>query len=156
MCTYSLSWIALKQKDTTSECAIGYQGGRDRRTICYMMINVSFPKFLARVLVFISSNKSFKMSSTQDIINSEPVVFFDMASCPFCRAAESALNEAGIAFKKVPIADHKATLKTMTGKTSAPSVWVKGTYVGGCNDGTEAWHGVKPMIKSGKFKEMLA
>ena len=32
-----------------------------------------------------------------------------------------------------------------TGKTSAPSVWVVGTYVGGCNDGTLPWHGVKPM-----------
>lgn len=93
--------------------------------------------------------------STQSVIDSSPVVFFDLSTCPFCRQAESALSEAGIPFTKVPIADHKTTLKELTGKTSAPSVWIHGSYIGGCNDGTEAWHGVKPMIRSGKFKEML-
>lgn len=93
--------------------------------------------------------------STQSVIDSAPVVFFQMDACPFCHEAEKALQEAGISFKKVPIADHKAKLVEMTGKTSAPSVWIRGTYVGGCNDGTEAWHGVKPMLESGKFQEMV-
>ena len=61
---------------------------------------------------------------------------------------------AGIEFTIVNISSYKAELKKMTGKTSAPSVWIKGTYVGGCNDGIEPWHGVKPMIASGKFQEM--
>jgi len=42
-----------------------------------------------------------------------------------------------------------------TGKKSAPAVFVKGTYIGGCNDGTEPWHGVLPCLESGKLKEML-
>jgi len=62
----------------------------------------------------------------------------------------------GIKYKKIAIAEYKPELKERTGKTSAPSVWIKGTYVGGCNDGTEPWHGVVPMLKNGKFKEMLA
>mmetsp|Transcript_11059 Transcript_11059/g.24368 ORF Transcript_11059/g.24368 Transcript_11059/m.24368 type:complete len:99 (+) Transcript_11059:50-346(+) len=94
-------------------------------------------------------------SELQQMIDSADVVFFDLASCPFCRDAERALQDAGVAFKKVPIADYKPALKDKTGKTSAPSVWIKGTYVGGCNDGTEPWHGVKPMLRSGKFKEMM-
>mmetsp|Transcript_23196 Transcript_23196/g.37076 ORF Transcript_23196/g.37076 Transcript_23196/m.37076 type:complete len:102 (+) Transcript_23196:98-403(+) len=91
----------------------------------------------------------------QKAIESATVVFFDSASCPFCRRAEDALKEKGIEFTKVPISSHKAELIKKTGKGSAPSVWIKGTYVGGCNDGTESWMGVLPMLKNGKFEEML-
>ena len=56
------------------------------------------------------------------------------------RAAEAALQEAGIEFLKIPIdPDYRPALKELTGKGSAPSVWIKGTYVGGCNDGIEPW-----------------
>lgn len=65
------------------------------------------------------------------------------------------MEAKGIAVKKVPIAAHKSELKQRTGKSSAPSVWIKGTYVGGCNDGVEPWHGVMPMLANGKFEEML-
>ena len=34
--------------------------------------------------------------------------------------------------------------------------WVKGAFVGGCDDGPEAWMGVVPMVRSGKLAEMLA
>merc|ERR1712061_73981 len=96
------------------------------------------------------------VEEVKKIIASADVVFFDSSFCPFCRDAESHLQKNGIEFKKVDIAEHKPALKDLTGKTSAPSVWIKGTYVGGCNDGTEPWHGVKPMLANGKFKEMLA
>lgn len=89
------------------------------------------------------------------VIGSADVVFFNLPGCPFCQAAESALQQAGIEFTKVDISEHLPALKAKTGKSSAPSVWIKGTYVGGCNDGTEPWHGVKPMLASGKFKQML-
>lgn len=70
--------------------------------------------------------------------------------------AEDALKSKGIAFEKVSIAPYKPELKQRTGKSSAPSVWIKGTYVGGCNDGVEPWQGVIPMLRSGKFEEMLS
>jgi glutaredoxin 3 len=94
-------------------------------------------------------------AALDEVIGSAPVVFFDMSSCPYCRKAEKALRSAGIEFNLVPIAQFKPALRAKTGKTSAPSVWVNGEYVGGCNDGTESWHGVMPMLKSGKMQEML-
>eukprot|EP00308_Calcidiscus_leptoporus_P003359 CAMPEP_0119354472 /NCGR_PEP_ID=MMETSP1334-20130426/3469_1 /TAXON_ID=127549 /ORGANISM="Calcidiscus leptoporus, Strain RCC1130" /LENGTH=97 /DNA_ID=CAMNT_0007368037 /DNA_START=15 /DNA_END=308 /DNA_ORIENTATION=+ len=95
------------------------------------------------------------MSDVEALIGTHNVVFFDSPSCPYCRKAEAALRQADIEFTKVPIDPYRAALKDMTGKTSAPSVWIKGTYVGGCNDGTEPWHGVLPMLANGKFKEFL-
>ena len=65
-------------------------------------------------------------------------------------------HQAGIDFKMVNIdPEYRPQLKQITGKSSAPSVWIKGTYVGGCNDGTLPWHGVRPMLANGKFREML-
>lgn len=88
-------------------------------------------------------------------ISSADVVMFVTDTCPFCKKAEAALTEASIPFKRVLVGPFKPALVEKTGKSSVPSAWVKGTYVGGCNDGTESWHGVLPMLKSGKFAEML-
>merc|ERR1719174_3436584 len=90
-------------------------------------------------------------------IKSADVVAFHLETCPFCRKTFAAMDAEGIEYKKVDMTPEiKEELKQMTGKGSAPSVWIKGTYVGGCNDGTESWHGVKPMLKNGKFQEMLS
>jgi len=88
-------------------------------------------------------------------IASADVVLFVKPGCPFCATAEEQLKAHNIPYKTVVNENHLEELKRRTGKTSAPSTWIKGTYVGGCNDGTEPWHGVKPMLKSGKFHEML-
>lgn len=84
----------------------------------------------------------------------EVVVFGDDGS-PFCAQAEDALRAHSIAFQRVPIIDHMPALKARCGSTSAPSVWVRGTYVGGLNGGTQAWHGVRKMLESGKLQEMV-
>ena len=38
---------------------------------------------------------------------------------------------------------------------SVPAVFVKGKFVGGCNDGPESWMGALPLLNSGKLEEML-
>lgn len=103
----------------------------------------------------LTAPKSTQGAAVKEVISSSDLVVFSRPGCPFCKAAEEALLEEGIEFKKVPIAPYKSELQAMTGKTSAPSVWIRGEYVGGCSDGTKPWHGVKPMLASGKLKEML-
>jgi glutaredoxin len=91
----------------------------------------------------------------------EPLKMFDLvlfikARCPFCKGALEALQDNGFNPKVVETTrSQQRGIQALTGKTSMPSAWVKGTYVGGCNDGVEAWHGVKPMIASGKLHQML-
>merc|ERR1712007_217240 len=92
----------------------------------------------------------------QNAIDSHDVIVFASPTCPFCAIAIEALSEAKIDHKVVLTNDeYRKCLIARTGKGSVPSVWVKGTYVGGCNDGTEPWHGVVPMLKNGKLQEML-
>ena len=70
------------------------------------------------------------------------------------KQAKAALKEAGIEFKDVEVTDaQKAELKALTGKTSVPQVFVKGQFIGGCNDG--GLGGTVPLLKSGKLQEML-
>ena len=89
-------------------------------------------------------------------IGSADVVMFALPSCPFCKRAEAALRKEHIDFAQLPIGPFKQALKARTGKGSAPSVWIHGEFVGGCNDGTKPWHGVLPMLASGRFQQMVA
>jgi glutaredoxin len=57
------------------------------------------------------------MGDLNAAISRAPVVFFEQPGCPYCRAAEQALNHAGIAFTKVPIdPDYRGLLMQRTGK----------------------------------------
>jgi glutaredoxin len=100
--------------------------------------------------------KSEANGSVKSEIDADDLVLFVKEGCPFCKDAISTL-EANEFTPKIIVASNqqKSALAELTGKTSLPSAWVKGTYIGGCNDGSEDWHGVKPMVANGKLKEML-
>ena len=49
--------------------------------------------------------------------------------------------------------DMGGCMEVMMGKTSVPQVFVKGQFIGGCNDG--GLGGTVPLLKSGKLQEML-
>ena len=91
------------------------------------------------------------------ILAESDCVVFVSSSCPYCAQAIAALESAGVEHTVVErTSEMAAVLQSKTGKTSVPSCWVKGQYVGGCNDGPESWMGVVPMLRSGKLKELLA
>ena len=113
----------------------------------------------APVVVFAASSSVWKSDSRRWRLTT--VSPFQLCSglarrswCPFCKSAKDALKEAGIEFKDVEVTDaQKAELKALTGKTSVPQVFVKGQFIGGCNDG--GLGGTVPLLKSGKLQEML-
>ena len=78
-----------------------------------------------------------------DLIETNPCVMFSFTSCPYCIKAKSVLiDELGANVKVIeldidlavgyPI---RAELGRRTGRTSVPSVWIGGQFVGGCSDG---------------------
>ena len=90
------------------------------------------------------------------MIAAHDVVIFSSSSCPFCQRAIAALQEKGIEFTVIDATPSiRDELFTLTGKTSVPSGWVKGVYIGGCNDGPEDWMGILPCLNSGKIAELL-
>lgn len=89
-------------------------------------------------------------------VKSADLVLMVKPGCPFCKDAFETLQDNGFKPKVIEATrSHKRGLQTLTGKTSMPSCWAKGTYIGGCNDGNEEGHGVKPMVASGGLKKML-
>jgi glutaredoxin 3 len=74
--------------------------------------------------------------SVSDIIASADIVVFQSPSCPYCRMAISALLEAGYEPTIIDASSsQRSELLEITSRSSVPSIWVKGKYVGGCNDG---------------------
>ncbi|KAJ8613595.1 hypothetical protein CTAYLR_006128 [Chrysophaeum taylorii] len=90
----------------------------------------------------------------QKEIDANDVVVFANDWCPFCKKAVEALKTAEIDFKYIEVdGGMKSELLAKTGKTSVPQVFVKGQFVGGCNDG--GMGGTLPLLRNGKIQEML-
>jgi len=104
----------------------------------------------------VESDKKKDIQEAEAAIKLSDLVLFVKPACPFCKAALEALQDAGFNPKVVDKtrSQHRG-LQYLTGKTSMPSFWVRGEYVGGCNDGSEPWHGVKPLVANGGLRKLL-
>mmetsp|Transcript_9730 Transcript_9730/g.9814 ORF Transcript_9730/g.9814 Transcript_9730/m.9814 type:complete len:101 (-) Transcript_9730:421-723(-) len=97
------------------------------------------------------------MSDITTIVQSNDVVVFSSSWCGFCQQAISALKAGGYPCTVVEVTEPlRDALYQATGKTSVPSVWIKGKYVGGCNDGPEPWMGICKLIRNGEIVKHLS
>jgi glutaredoxin 3 len=92
----------------------------------------------------------------RSLIKAHDIVIFSMATCPYCETAKEALTEAEKPFHSHPVTEQQlAALAALTGQESVPNIWVKGTFVGGCNDGPEGWMGITRLIRNGGLDKLL-
>lgn len=76
----------------------------------------------------------------------------------FCKKAKELLDEKGAPYAVVELdeiadgAARRARLGAKTGRTSVPSVWISGEYVGGLNDGP----GLAVLDRAGELDAKLA
>jgi peroxiredoxin/glutaredoxin len=83
-------------------------------------------------------------------VATDDLVMFVKPGCPFCKAAKEALDGAGFTPTIITAtASDKKALAKITGRTTLPSAWVKGEFLGGCDDG------VKPAVASGDLKAKM-
>ncbi len=99
--------------------------------------------------------------SIEDFIASNPVAMYSFTTCPFCRKAKDYLEDQGIAYSAIELDllddnkgnEFRAELGKLTKRTSVPSIFIGGTYIGGCNDGNP---GLLPLARDAKrFNTML-
>ena len=87
----------------------------------------------------------------------KPVTLFYQPRCPFCKKAKEALDAKGVKYSVVELDEEadgaamRARLGVRTGRTSVPSVWVAGEYIGGLNDGP----GLLPLDEQGELEPKL-
>lgn len=85
------------------------------------------------------------------------VVMWSWSTCPFCKRAKEIMNETGVKYTVIELNEmedgnsYRAALALKTDRTSMPSTWIGGEFVGGCNDGP----GVATLANSGKLVPML-
>lgn len=95
--------------------------------------------------------------------NSAPLVLFTWDSSPACKKALKLLALTGANFTVVKLDapwdegnQKRSVLGRLTGKSSVPSVWIGGKYVGGCDDGpSDDAPGLVPLAFQGKLLPML-
>lgn len=98
-------------------------------------------------------------------VASAPVVFYSYQLSPFCTQTREFLSSLGAKFKEVDLGQEwipglisadgsavRAELGKMTGRTSMPSVFIGGKFVGGLFDGEP---GLVPLQESGELTKML-
>eukprot|EP01083_Nonionella_stella_P117843 351578_1 len=109
-----------------------------------------------------SATPSTTTSSIQERVDTEigqGATLFTTSSCPFCVRAIALMKETGATYKEIQLdrdsegSAIRAELKVRTGKTSVPSIWIGGEWVGGLNDGGIG--GLATMKAQGKLDSML-
>eukprot|EP00933_Yihiella_yeosuensis_P026027 TRINITY_DN20215_c0_g1_i1.p1 TRINITY_DN20215_c0_g1~~TRINITY_DN20215_c0_g1_i1.p1 ORF type:complete len:208 (+),score=32.46 TRINITY_DN20215_c0_g1_i1:83-625(+) len=94
--------------------------------------------------------------SVDEYIAENEIVAFISSACPFCQRAVKELRNAGYEPKVVECpkgSSVRTALQEKTNSSSVPKVWIKGNFIGGCNDG--GLGGVVPCLNNGKIKEIM-
>lgn len=104
-------------------------------------------------------DKAVVSSTVESFIAENEIAMFSFTTCPFCRRAKDALDERGISYHTIELDELegnagneiRAVLGEKTKRTSVPSIFVRGQYIGGCNDGP----GLLPLMESGEFDKLV-
>lgn len=133
---------------------------RFSETVASNSLGYQFKQFVADIVAG-EYNEDAVSAKVDSFINdsSTPVVMFSFTTCPFCRRAKDYLEEKGIDYAAMELDELdgnegneiRAILGKKTMRTSVPSVFVGGNYIGGCNDGP----GLLPLGESGELEKMI-
>jgi glutaredoxin 3 len=92
-------------------------------------------------------------------VKENPVAVISFTTCPYCSKAKAALDERGIQYTSWEINEeenrgftYRAELGRRFKRTSVPAIFIRGNFIGGCNDGP----GLLPLLASGEFEKLLA
>jgi glutaredoxin len=118
-----------------------------KETSLLASLNRGFAKF-KQILATVSAgsyNEEEVNAFILETVKTNPCVMFSFTTCPYCIKAKKLLvNDLQAKVKVIELdLDRKvgypirAELGKLTGRTSVPSIWIGGQFIGGCNDGPE-------------------
>lgn len=118
-----------------------------------------FKQFVADIVAGSEYDVEAVNSRIDSFIAENPVAMFSFTSCPFCRRAKDLLDKKGVKYEVLELDELegnagneiRANLGRKTGRTSVPSIFIGGNYIGGCNDGP----GLLPLEESGELDLLL-
>mmetsp|Transcript_24339 Transcript_24339/g.57300 ORF Transcript_24339/g.57300 Transcript_24339/m.57300 type:complete len:234 (-) Transcript_24339:2220-2921(-) len=118
-----------------------------------------FKQFVADIVAGSDYDVEAVNARIDGFVSENPVAMFSFTSCPFCRRAKDLLDEKGVKYEVLELDEMegnagneiRANLGRKTGRTSVPSIFIGGNYIGGCNDGP----GLLPLEESGELDLLL-
>lgn len=118
-----------------------------------------FKQFVADIVAGNDYDVEAINTRIDNFVAENPVAIFSFSTCPFCRRAKDLLDEKGVQYEAIELDELegnegneiRANLGRKTGRTSVPSIFIAGNYIGGCNDGP----GLVPLDQSGELNLML-
>lgn len=121
-------------------------------------LGYQFKQFVADIIAGEFDEESVK-KEVDSFIQSDRITVFSFTTCPFCRRAKDYFEDNGIAYTALELDELegnkgneiRAVLGKLTKRTSVPSIFVNGNFIGGCNDGP----GLFPLVESGEFEKLF-
>jgi len=122
-------------------------------------IGYRFKQWVADIVAGNEYDRDAVQATIDSFVADNEIAMFSFTTCPFCRRAKDALDERGFKYAAIELDELegnqgneiRAELGRKTKRTSVPSIFVKGSYIGGCNDGP----GLLPLLESGEFDKLL-
>jgi glutaredoxin 3 len=121
-------------------------------------IGYRFKQFVADIVAG-DFDQELVAAQVDSFVNNNTIAMFSFTSCPFCRRAKDYMDENNFSYAVMELDELegnsgneiRAVLGRKTKRTSVPSIFIKGQYIGGCNDGP----GLLPLAESGELQKML-
>jgi glutaredoxin 3 len=70
-------------------------------------------------------------------VNAPTVVMYATGWCPYCQRARKLLGSKGVAFTEIDVEsspEKRAEMRSRSGRTSVPQIFIGDTHVGGSDD----------------------
>ena len=80
------------------------------------------------------------------------VTMYTTGWCPYCSRARALLQRKGVEFEDIDVEaapEKRAEMRTRSGRTSVPQIFIGDQHVGGCDD-------LHDLEKAGKLDALLA
>jgi len=128
-----------------------------------LQAGVPFKQSVAETLAGPEFDYEKESKKIDEIVSSNPCVLFSWTVSPSCKKAKALLSEIGCSYKSIELNEPwsegnlvRAALGRKTGKSSVPSIWINGKYIGGCDDGpTDESPGLVKLAFRGTLRPML-
>mmetsp|Transcript_34194 Transcript_34194/g.72856 ORF Transcript_34194/g.72856 Transcript_34194/m.72856 type:complete len:187 (-) Transcript_34194:247-807(-) len=97
-----------------------------------------------------------------NLVKKNPVLMLSFTTCRYCAKAKQLLDEKSAKYTVIEIDKEedgkalRAVMGSQFGRTSVPAIWIKGTYIGGFNDGPSSeFNGLNSLNMKGELDGML-
>uniref|UniRef100_A0A7S2TGC9 Glutaredoxin domain-containing protein n=1 Tax=Lotharella oceanica TaxID=641309 RepID=A0A7S2TGC9_9EUKA len=136
-----------------------YQALREEASISgkQSRLDIRYPGKLEHMKIYMTRQTKLRARAMQDTIlgdvKDNNVMIYSKSYCPFCVKVKDLFQKMGVEAKVIELdeqgsGDMESTLKELTQQRTVPQVFVKGKFIGGCDDTMAAYD-------AGKLQELL-